>query len=31
MNEFNSNKIVVEPIMQKFLDDINSQGGTPIY
>lgn len=31
MNEFNSNKIVVEPIMQKFLDEINSQGGTPIY
>lgn len=31
MDEFNPTKIVVEPIMQRFLNNINSQGGTPIY
>lgn len=31
MNEFNANKIVVEPIMQKFLDNINAQNSKPIY
>ena len=31
MCEFFSNKIVIEPVMQKFLDDINAKGGPPIY
>lgn len=31
MTEFSSNKIVIDPIMKKFLDSINSQGGAPIY
>jgi len=31
MSEFSSAKPVIEPIMQKFLDNINSQGGAPIY
>lgn len=31
MSEFNVNKVVIEPIMKIFLDDINSQSGTPIY
>ena len=31
MNEFKSDKIVVEPIMQKFLDEINFQDSKPIY
>lgn len=31
MSEFSSKKIVIDPIMKKFLDKINSQGGTPIY
>lgn len=30
MDEFTLNKIVVEPLMQKFLDEINSQDTTPI-
>lgn len=30
MNEFSS-KIIVEPIMQQFLENVNAQGGTPIY
>lgn len=31
MDEFTSNKIVVDPLMQKFLNKINSQNATPIY
>lgn len=31
MNEFSQQKHIIEPITQKFLDDINSSGGSPIY
>lgn len=31
MNEFSPQKYIIEPITQKFLDNINSQKGSPIY
>lgn len=31
MNKFNSEKPIIEPCTQQFLDNINSQGGTPLY
>lgn len=31
MNEFSEKKHIIEPITQKFLDAINSLGGSPIY